>query len=186
MLQQLMLFAAETGGAAVPKLEVLPDTDELIWGSAFFLVLLIVLVKFAFPKLNAALAVRAGKISGQIEDAERIRREADTVLEDYKRQLADARTEVGRIIEEGKRTAEAMKADIVARAETESRDIVARAQAEVAGERDRAMASLQRTVGDLSLTLAGRVIGAELANPEAQRALVDRAIADLGSGNGQN
>ena len=183
MLNLLTRFAAEEGAK---ELEVLPDPDELLWGSLFFVVLLVALVKFVFPKVNAGLAARSAKIAGQVEEADRIRREADTVLEDYKRQLADARNEASRIIEEGKRTAEALRADITARAETEARDIVARAQADVAGERDRAIASLQRTVGDLSLTLAGRVIGAELANPEAQRALVDRAIADLSGGNGRN
>jgi F-type H+-transporting ATPase subunit b len=183
MLNLLTRFAAEEGAK---ELEVLPDPDELLWGSLFFLVLLIVLIKFVFPKVNEGLAKRTAKIQGQMDAAEAVRREADGVLEEYRRQLADARTEASRIIEEGKRTAEALKADITARAEAEAREIVARAQADVAGERDRAIASLQRSVGDLSLTLAGRVIGAELANPEAQRALVDRAIAELSGGNGRN
>lgn len=183
MLNHFISLAAEE---AAKELEVLPDPDELLWGSLFFLVLLAVLIKFVFPKVNEGLAKRTAKIQGQMDAAEGVRREADTVLEDYRRQLADARSEASRIIEEGKRTAEALKADITARAETEAREIVARAQADVAGERDRAIASLQRSVGELSLTLAGRVIGAELANPEAQRALVDRAIADLSGGNGRN
>ena len=173
--------------AAVEEdLQVLPAADELLWGSLAFGLLLIFLLKLVFPKLKAGLEERSKKIQGQLEEADRTRREADQVLEQYRAQLNEARQEVQKIIDEGKRTAEALKADIVAKADAEAREIVQRAQADVAGERDRAMASLRETLRDLSIQLAGRVIEKELSSSESHRALVDRAIEELSAvGNGR-
>ena len=179
MLRTIVLAAEEE------SLRVLPEPDELLWGSLAFGIVAILLLVFVSPRLREGLAERSKRIQGQIEEAERTKREADQVLADYKQKLAEARSDVQTIIDEGKRTAESLKADIVAKAETEARGIVARAQADVAGERDRAIAALRDTLSDLSIQLASRVIQKELASSEAHRALVDQAIADLGrSGNG--
>jgi F-type H+-transporting ATPase subunit b len=178
-----MLSNVVLAQAAEESLRVLPAPDELFWGSIAFLIVVGALLKFVFPKLTTALEERTKRIQGQIEEAEGVKREADLVLTEYRQKLADARTDVNTIIEEGKRTAESMRADIVARAEVEAREIVARAQSDVAGERDRAIAALKDTLGDLSIQLASRVIGKELSTSDAHRQLVDRAIAELGNPN---
>ncbi|HVL33971.1 MAG TPA: F0F1 ATP synthase subunit B [Actinomycetota bacterium] len=182
MLAALLAAAEEP----VPPLKILPAADELIWGSIAFFLLLIALLKFVFPKAKAALAERTAKIQGQVEEAERTKREADQVLEQYRQQLADARSEVAKIIDEGKKTADSLRAELVAKAEKEAQDIVSRARADVAGERDRVMAELRSTLGDLSIQLASRVIEKELASSDTARALVDRAISDLSRSSGSN
>jgi len=170
--------------AAEKSLKVLPDKTELLWGSIFFLILFVAMSKLVFPKVRATMEKRRLAIQGQLEEAERAKREADTVLDQYRQQLNDARTEVARIIEEGKKTAEALRKDLSEKAETEAQQIVQRARQDVAGERDRAIAELRGTLGDLSIQLAQRVIEKELTSPDAQRALVERAIDELaGSSN---
>lgn len=165
---------------------ILPHPEELVLGSITFAILLIVLVKFVFPKVTQTLAARAQRIRESIESADRSKQDAERLLDDYRQQLAEARGESQKIIDEAKRTAEAMRQDLIRRAEQEAQDIVARAKADVSGERDRAMNELRTTIGDLSLTLAARVIDRELASPEAQRALVERSIDELSAlGNGQ-
>src|SRR6266567_4571679 len=160
-------------------LRILPHTDELILATIAFAILVAFLMKKVFPLLKKSLADRTAKIQGQLEEAERTKREADQVLEQYRAQLAEARAEVQKIIDEGKRTADALRADLVAKAEQEAQEIVRRAQADVAGERDRAVQQLQTTLGELSIELAARVIEQDLRNNEAARALVDKAIQEL-------
>lgn len=172
--------------AVEKELKLLPAPTELIWGSLMFLALFGLLSVLVFPKLKTGLAERSGKIQGQLEDAERTKREAQELADSYKQQLADARSEVSKIIEEGRRTADAMKAEMLAKAEAEAAAIVERARGEVAGERDRALAELQTTVGTLSLDIASRVIGKELSGGDAHSALVDQAIAQIASMNGNN
>jgi F-type H+-transporting ATPase subunit b len=101
------------------------------------------------------------------------------VLADYHQQLAGARDEANRIVEEARQAGEAVRADIVARAEHEAEVIRARAQEELAGERERAVGAMRRSVADLSLDVAERVIGAELDH-KGQQALVERYIDELG------
>jgi F-type H+-transporting ATPase subunit b len=173
--------------AAEGDLKILPEPAELILATIAFGLLVAFLLKKVFPRLKTALEERTAKIQGQLEDAERTKREADHVLEEYRAQLADARNEVQRIIDEGKRTADSLRADLVAKAEQEAQEIVRRAQADVAGERDRAMQQLRRTVGELSIQLASRVIEQEIRNADSARALVDKAIDELSrtpAGNG--
>lgn len=165
---------------------ILPHTDELIWGSVAFIILFTFLAKVAFPKLKQTLDARTEKIKGSLESAEKAKSDAGALLEQYRQQLSEARAEANKIIEEGKRTAEALRRDLVARAGNEAQEIVARARAEVGAERDRALAELRSTIGDLSIELAKRVIGRELANEAAQRAFVDQTIAELAAiGDGQ-
>jgi F-type H+-transporting ATPase subunit b len=172
--------------AAEKSLKVLPDPDEFLWGTIFFLILAIAMWILVFPKVKETLEKRRRAIQGQLEEAERAKREADTLLDQYRQQLADARNEAARIIDEGKKTAESLRRDLVAKAEEEAQQIVARARQEVSGERDRALAELRGTLGDLSIQLAQRVIEKELSSPEAQKQLVERAIDELARGNGAN
>ena len=181
-----MLAALTSLAQANENRFILPHTADLVFGSIAFLIMLYVLGKFAFPQMTRALAARQQRIRDSIEAADRSKQDAERILDEYRQQLAEARGEAQKIIDEAKRTAEAMRQDLIHRAEQEAQDIVARAKADVAGERDRAMQELRSTVGDLAITLATRVIERELSSPEAQRALVERAIDELSTmGNGQ-
>lgn len=184
-----MLTAVVLAAEGDPTRFVLPKGDELIWGSLAFFILFAVLSKVAFPAINKVLQQRSDKIRSSLESAERAKIEADGTLDQYRAQLADARAEASRIIEEAKRTAEAVRREIEARAQVEAQQIVERARAEVGTERDRALQELRGTVGDLSIRLATKVVERELANPDAQRAFVGKMIDELAatapaSGNG--
>ena len=164
---------------------ILPHADELIWGSIAFVLLFVALSIFAFPKLKQTMAARTERIKGQLEAADKAKSDADAVLDQYRAQLADARSEANRIIDEAKKTAESLRRDLVAKAEEEAAEIVTRARAEVGSERDRAMVQLRTSVASLTISVAEKVIGRELQNDAAQRTFVDQTIAEL-SRMGQN
>lgn len=165
---------------------ILPEVDEIIVGALAFLIIFVVLWRYAFPRLNEAMTNRTEKIQGDLEKAESERREAEQLLTRYEEQLQEARTESSRIIDEARKTAEQLRQDVLQRAEEEARQVVARAQDEIRAERDRAFEQLRAQVGELSVELASRVIGAEL-DAERQRQLVDDYIDGLvahGNGDG--
>lgn len=157
---------------------ILPEVDEIIVGALAFLIVFVVLWRFAFPRLNTAMEGRTEKIKGDLEKAESDRLEAEEVRRRYEEQLQDARGESSRIIEEARKTAEQLRRDVLERAEEESRQIVARAQEEIRAERDRAFEQLRSQVGALSVELASRVVGAEL-DVDRQRRLVDDYIDEV-------
>jgi F-type H+-transporting ATPase subunit b len=162
---------------------ILPETVELIVGGIVFLIVFAVLAKFAFPQLNKMLAARTDKIRGDLEKAEESRRTAEEELAEYRQQLAGAREEANRIIEEGRRTADQLRADLQARAEEEARATVVRAQEEIRAERDRVFQELRQQVAQIAVELAGRVVGRSL-DAEAHERLIDEYI-DQVAGNGR-
>jgi F-type H+-transporting ATPase subunit b len=160
------------------KKDIYPKLSELIVGAIAFAILFVFMAKWVVPRINQTLEARRDKIQGDLEKAEQARREAEKELSDYRQQLAGAREESNRIIEEARQTAESMRKDLTAKAEQESQQIVARAQEEIRAERDRVFQELKAQVGELSLALVGRVIGDSM-DESRQRKLVDRYIEDL-------
>ena len=181
----IVLAAAEAVVEEEAKNPILPDVAELIFGGLAFLIVFGALAKFAFPALNKTLAERASKIQGEMEKAESTRSEADTLLADYRSQLAGAREESNRIIEEARKTADQLRRDVQAKAEQEAQATVNRAQEEIRAERDRVFQELRGQVGEIAVELAGRVVGQSLDKGAHDR-LIDEYIDEVTTGNGQN
>jgi F-type H+-transporting ATPase subunit b len=159
--------------AVIPQLAV-------IWPTLLaFIVLFVVLWRFAFPPLTNMLQKRADTIRESLEKAEHTRIEAERLLDEYKQQMADARAEAGKVIEQGRLVAEKMKVDIVAKAHEESAAIVAKARDAVEAEKKAAIADLQLQVADLSVAVAGKIIGSSLSREDHEK-LIERSIADVG------
>jgi F-type H+-transporting ATPase subunit b len=159
---------------------VTPATPELIWGSIAFLIVLGVLVKFAFPTLKKTLADRQTKIREDLEGAEAAKAEAERERDDYRAKIQASRQEAVEILEAARGDAERVRADIIARAEAEANDIKARANEDIRLATERAQADLQASVKDLSIELAEKVVERNL-DPETQRALIDSYISQVGS-----
>lgn len=184
MLHLAFLAAEAAGEAAGPENPILPDIAEIIFGGLAFLIVFAGLWKFAFPALGTMLAERSAKIQGEMEKAEGTRVAADRVLADYRTQLAGARDEANRIIEEARKTADQLRRDIQAKAEQEAQATVARAQEEIRAERDRVFAELRGQVGDIAVELAGRVVGESLDKGTHER-LIDEYIDQVAGSGGK-
>ncbi len=160
--------------------KILPLGVELYVNLAAFLVLFVLLWKFAFPPITKMLDERADKIRESIEKAEETRVEAERLLDEYRQQMAEARQEAAKVIEQGRTVAENMKNEIVARAREEAEIERAKAIESIKSEKAAAMAELQRSVADLSVAVAGKILG-ESMDAKSHEALIDRYIAEVGS-----
>jgi F-type H+-transporting ATPase subunit b len=163
------------------KKDLYPHASELIVGAIAFGILFYFMWRWVIPRVNTLLEERRAQIQGQLESAEQTRRQAEGELAEDRTQLASARGDANRIIEEARETAEQFRRDIQAKAEEESRNIVARAQDEIRAERDRVFNELRAQVADIAVTLAGRVVGAELDTKSHER-LIDEYIEQVASG----
>lgn len=157
---------------------ILPDTAELIWGTICFAVVAFVLMRFAFPRIRAAIEAREEKIQGDLEQAENAKNEAQKELDDYKKQLAEARGEANKIVEEARRTAEDVRKDIIAKSEKDAEQIVERAGEQIQAERQRTLQELRTQVAQISIDAAEKVVGRSLEG-EGQRELVDAYIREV-------
>ncbi len=158
---------------------ILPNIYEFVPMIAAFLILAFVLGKFAWPSIIKALDERQESIASTIAKAEETKVDAERLLEDYKVQMAAARGDAAKVIEEGRVAAEAIRADLVARAESEADAIVVKAREAMEAEKRSAMVELQASVADLSVAVAGKLIGESLT-VEQNAALIDRFVAEVG------
>jgi F-type H+-transporting ATPase subunit b len=162
---------------------ILPENNEIVWGGLAFVVLLLVMWKYALPPVRNMMKQREDRIRGDLERAEEARTEAETELANYRRQVADARNEASRIIEEARQSADEVKRQVRAQAEAEAADLRARAQEDAQLASNRAQADLQARVADLSIELAEKIVERNL-DRDTQLALVESYIGQVGNGNG--
>ena len=173
MLVHIALVAKE-------KNPLIPATNELIWGTISFLILLVILWRVGvFKRISEALKERADRIEGNIERAEKDRGEARELLERYRRQLDEARDDARQILDEARQMGEQVRKDIHARAQEEAGRMIESATREIRAERDRAARELRREMGVLAVQVAGRVVGREL-DAEGHQQLIDDYIEELG------
>ena len=91
----MFLIAAEGGDSAHNP--IVPIWQELVVGTVAFAVLCFVLMKFVFPRMEQTFQARVDAIEGGLKRAEVAQAEANELLEKYRAQLAEARTEAARI-----------------------------------------------------------------------------------------
>jgi F-type H+-transporting ATPase subunit b len=164
---------------------ILPETNEIIWGGLAFLVLLLVMWKYALPPIRNMMKQRESRIREDLERAEQARTEAETELANYRRQVADARGEAARIIEEARQSADEVKRQIQAQAEADAAETRSRAQEDIRLASERAQADLQGRVADLSIELAEKIVERNL-DRDTQLALVESYIGQVGNGSRGN
>ncbi len=172
--------AAAEGGLASTLGSVYPN-PAAIWPTWLaFIILFVLLWKFAFPAIIGMLDKRSEAIMESLRKAEETKIEAERLLEDYKKQLAEARGEAGKVIEQGRKVAESMKDEIVAKANEEAAAVVAKAREAMEAEKKTAISELQASVADLSVAVASKLIGQKLTVADHAK-LIDGYVSELGS-----
>ncbi len=159
---------------------ILPETNEIIWGAFGFFIVFGALYWKGAPAIKKTMNDRSEKIRGDLASAESAKAEADQVLVGYNAQLADAKNESARIIEEARQEADRVRTERIAAIEPELTEMRQRAEADAATTRDQAMADLRVEVTSLALGAAEKVIERNL-DDATNRALIDSYIDQVGA-----
>ncbi|VMW72420.1 proton-translocating ATPase, F0 sector, subunit b [Streptococcus pneumoniae] len=149
----------------------------LITGS--FILLLVLIKKFAWSNITGIFEERAEKIASDIDRAEESRQKAEVLAQKREDELAGSRKEAKTIIENAKETAEQSKANILADAKLEAGHLKEKANQEIAQNKVEALQSVKGEVADLTISLAGKIISQNL-DSHAHKALIDQYIDQLG------
>ncbi len=179
MLATVLLAAADTSNIQ-SKNPILPAGNEIVWGLVSFLVLFAIMAKLAFPAVRKSMDARTERIRQNLDSAEKARTEAESVLDDYQRQLADAKNEANRIIEEARQTADQLRRDLMAKAQAEVAELRQRATADIETAKERALSELRTQLTSLAIDLAEKVVERNL-DRQTNAALVESYIAKVGS-----
>ncbi|AXO36424.1 F0F1 ATP synthase subunit B [Micromonospora chalcea] len=171
-----MYLAAE--GAHNP---ILPIWQEMVVGTISFALLVFVLLKFVMPRMEAMYQARVDAIEGGIKRAEAAQAEANQLLEQYRAQLAEARTDAAKIRDDARADADGIRQDILAKAREESDRIIAAGKEQLAAERATIVRELRTEVGTIAVDLASKIVGESLADEARRKGTVDRFLSDLES-----
>jgi F-type H+-transporting ATPase subunit b len=152
---------------------------EVLIAAIAFVVLIVVLGKFAWPMFEKAYAKRTEAIEGGIAKAEAAQREAAAALDQYRAQLAGAREEAAKIREDARAQAQAIRDDMLTQAHAETDRIAAAGRAQLEAQRSQIVAELRADLGRTSVELAGRVVGESLSDQALRNRTVERFLEEL-------
>jgi F-type H+-transporting ATPase subunit b len=157
-----------------------PDTGLMVWTLVIFIVLMLVLSRYAFGPITAAVEAREKALEDAIEGAKRDREAAAKLLQQHQAAIDAARGEAQKIIAEGRAVGEKMRADMIEATRKEQQDMLERARREIESEKDKAIIHLRREAVDLALAGASKVIEQNLES-QRNRQLVESYLASIGT-----
>jgi F-type H+-transporting ATPase subunit b len=169
-----VIFAADEGGSFL----VTPGVGLMIWTLLVFGISLYVLAKLAFPRIAEALDKRQQAIEDSIETSERVKREAEQLLDEYRHRLAEARGQADDIVARARKTGEAHENEVLAEAKAKREEMMEQTRRDIEAETRRAIQEIRAEVADLTVLATEKVTRKTLTG-EDHRRLVDEALAEL-------
>ena len=155
-----------------------PNTGVMFWTLIIFVVLLIILSRFAFKPLTAAVAAREKALEELINSAKQDRDKAALLLADQQKALDASRADAQRVIAESRTTAEKLRNEMMEQTKQQQHELLERARVEIDNERKRAITDLRREAVELALAGASKVIERNL-DDQTNRKLVESFLATV-------
>jgi F-type H+-transporting ATPase subunit b len=158
---------------------ITPEFGLLFWQTLIFLILFLLLAKFAWKPILGSLKEREDSIESALRMADQAKIEMQQLKAGNEKLLADARLERDRMMQEATAMANQHRETEKARATSEANNIVQQAREAIQAEKNAALAEVKNTAAQLSLDIAERILRRELADPAAQTQLVDSYLKEV-------
>ncbi|WP_010662208.1 F0F1 ATP synthase subunit B [Marinilabilia salmonicolor] len=156
-----------------------PSPGLIFWTSLTFIILLVILRKYAWPSILRALKVREETIYFALEDAKKAKEEAEQMEHQRKKVIDEARKERDMILKEARQ----MKNEIMEEARNEAREEVRRmlekARRDIEMQRKDAMLEIRETIGNLSVEIAEKILKEELSGEEKHKKVINAYLNEM-------
>jgi F-type H+-transporting ATPase subunit b len=172
----MFVFAAEDSGGG--SFIVSPNVGLMIWTLIAFSITLYLLNRIAFPRIREALDRRRQAIEDSIDAAERTRREADELLEEYRARLREAREQAEDIVVRARQNAEADRERTRAEARRQREELMEATRRDIEAETRRAIDDIRREVANLTVIATEKVTRKAL-DEQDQRRLIEEALSEV-------
>ena len=176
-----VLLLAQEGGAAEEEggnFLVSPNVGLMIWTLLAFGATLFLLNKLAFPRIVEALDKRRRVIEESIEHAERAKREADELLEEYRARLREAREQADDIVVRARKAADSLADEAKADASRTREELLAATRRDIETETRRALDEIRKEVANLTVIATEKVTRKSLT-PDDHRRLIEEALGEV-------
>lgn len=165
----------QSGGTAF----ILPHAHEIFWAAIVLLLILLVVGRYALPRLYAVLDERAQRIQEGLDLADKAKQEQAGAEKRATRLVDEARREAARIRDNAQGEAKEIVAKARTDAQAEAAGIIEGAQRQILAEKQAAQISLRTDVGMLASTLAERIVGEQLSDTALSERVIDRFLDEL-------
>jgi F-type H+-transporting ATPase subunit b len=155
----------------VPQLDIWTFPSQIFWLLITFSTLYYLLSRKALPRVSEILEARQDRIAADLDQAQRLRREAEAALATYEQSMAKAQDEAHRLLTEAQNRLQAEAAERQAELDRQLGKQVTEAEQRVAAARDRALAELEDAAVGAAQAAAERLAGVRVSATAAQRAL---------------
>ena len=156
-----------------------PKLGLFIWALIIFLILVMLLKKFAWKPIIAALKAREEGIQSSIDEAKKVRSEMANLKAENENLLAQARAEREALLKEARTMGEEIVAKSHRDAEAEYKRMVEKALEDIRSEKMRALVDVKNQVANLSIEVAEKILRQELTNTKTQEDVVNRFVNDM-------
>lgn len=161
----------------MPQFDPSSFSSQIFWLVVMFVILYLLMSKIALPRIAEVLEERQDKIDDDLAKAEKLKTEAEHVLNEYEKAIADARSSAATALKEA--SAE-MAAEAAKREEAFNADLAAKiseAEGRIATARNEALQNLTAVATEVTAAATDRLIGAKLDDATVRKA-VDDAMGD--------
>ncbi|WP_457618940.1 F0F1 ATP synthase subunit B, partial [Lutibacter sp.] len=149
------------------------------WQSLLFIVLLLLLRKFAWKPILNAIDEREEGIKNALEEAENARKEMQNLTADNERILKQARIERDTLLKEAREMKESIISEAKGAAQIQATKVIEQAQETIQAEKQAAITDLKNQVAELSLGIAEKVVREELSDKNKQIKLVEDMLKEV-------
>jgi F-type H+-transporting ATPase subunit b len=178
MLAIITPLAATSAEDQSSNFLVSPNVGLMIWTLLAFFVAFFVLRKWAWPAITEALDKRQRAIEESIETAERARRDAAELLDEYRARLREARAQAEEIVARARRAGEEHERESLIDAKARREELLEQTRRDIGAETRRAIQEIRNEVADLTVMATEKVTRKSLHPPD-QRRLVEEALREL-------
>jgi F-type H+-transporting ATPase subunit b len=158
---------------------VMPGIGLIFWMTLTFVLLLIILKKFAWKPILDSIKEREHKISHSLAMAKQTQEEMKRLKADNEKLLKEARAERDTILREANKMKDSIINEAKSKAQTEADRIVEAARQNIESEKAAAIAELKNQVADLTIEVAEKVLGAELSDKAKQTSFAEKQLEKL-------
>jgi F-type H+-transporting ATPase subunit b len=155
----------------MPQLNPLDWTPQLIWLAVTFSILYLLMKYVALPRIGGVIDMRQARIKGDIEAADRLRRETQEAIAAYEQALAEAKARAHAIAQEGR---DKLNAEVARERASLEKELAARqgeAEARIEAAKKAALKDLNIVAAETATEIVQRLIGIAPSKPEAASAV---------------
>ena len=156
-----------------------PAIGLIFWTTITFILLLVLLGKFAWKPILAAIKTREEGIEKALASAESALKDMRELKSNNERILQEARAERDNLLKDARDTKDTIIAEAKSKSQFEADRIMASAREQITNEKNAAVAELKNQVATLSIEIAEKILRSELSSDEKQKSLISNLMKDV-------